>query len=123
MTRSPRTHYADKNSPCGLTIALCGQLTPNATQSLETVTCKVCLRRLEALPLAPSELTDTPWVPPPSKPAKPGQSELTPYARKAIAESKAGGRERTTFANVDQALELYATACVDGYSGGSAAGS
>ena len=121
--RTPRQHYADRNSPCGLTIALCGQLTPNATQDQDTVTCKVCLRRLAALPFAPSELTDTPWTPPPPKTAQPGQSELSPLARKVIADSIAGRHDRPTFGSMDKALELYAACCVDGYAGGSAAGS
>ena len=123
--RTLRQHYADRNLANGLVLALCGQMPrpEDATQTKDTVTCKVCLRRLAALPFAPSELTDEPWVAPEPRVVQPGQRDLSVNARKAIADSIAGRHDRPTFGSMDKALELYAACCVDGYAGGSAAGS
>ena len=120
MTRAPRQHFAVRNSPCGLTVALCGHLTPNATQDREAVTCRLCIRELKASPIPPEVLAPTPWVPPPPKRAEMGQRFLTPHAQRCIEESRAGERKRYTFSSLDDALKQYAAVKVDGYASGSA---
>lgn len=124
MTRRARTHYADRVSADGLTIALCRQLTPSATRDHDAVTCRVCLRMLAAVPFAPAELVEAePWTPPLPKTATLGARDLSPEDERAIRESIAGERQRPVFGSLGQALEALCTVLVDGYASGSAAGS
>lgn len=123
MSKQPRTHFALKNSDCGLTVALCGHLTPKATQDRDAITCRLCLRELDASPIPPEVLAPEPWVAPPERVVQHGQRRLTDNALKAIEESKSGKRQRFEFTSIGKAFEDYCAVCVDGHPSGSASAS
>lgn len=116
----PRTHYAARPSDDGLTIAFCNMLTPRATRDLNLVTCRLCKKKLEALPFTP----DLPaWVPPPPGPAKIGRRNLSTADQRAIEDSKRGGKSRPLFRTMHDALRSWAQVQLDGYASGSVSGS